>query len=148
MEIWLAENLNAAKCLDEFITGFAAIIWKLWTSRCRRIFEPNGNLHDDLGLWQSIVTAAKDVLLVYRKMPNASNRQFLVAWKAPTDGAIKLNIDGASQGNLGIPGAGGIFRNAAGEWVLGFSALLGVCSSIAAELQAFRLGLAIAWEHG
>ncbi|KAE8715793.1 hypothetical protein F3Y22_tig00110160pilonHSYRG00549 [Hibiscus syriacus] len=81
-----------------------------------------------------------------RKLPT-TNQSLLVAWKAPTHGRVKLNTDGASRWNPGISGAGGINRSDTGEWILGFSAHLGVCSSITAELQEIRLGLAIAWEY-
>ncbi|XP_038999129.1 uncharacterized protein LOC120124546 [Hibiscus syriacus] len=128
-ETWLAENLEKSKHSEEYIAGFAATLWKLWTYRRVKSFDQNGVVSDELGMW-----APKD--------------QFMVTWKAPSDGIIKLNTDGASQGSPGLAGAGGIFRNASGEWILGFSALVGICTSMAVELQAVRMGLMIAWDKG
>ncbi|XP_038998689.1 uncharacterized protein LOC120123981 [Hibiscus syriacus] len=51
---------------------------------------------------------------------------------APKTGSLKLNTDGAC---LGI-------------WMLGFTAHLGICTGVAAELHAIRIGLSITWEHG
>ncbi|KAE8665796.1 hypothetical protein F3Y22_tig00112528pilonHSYRG00017 [Hibiscus syriacus] len=63
---------------------------------------------------------------------------------------LKMNTDGASQGIPGIAGAGGLLRNEKGEWVMGFAAHLGVCTSVAAELYVIRTGLALAlaWKYG
>ncbi|KAE8668924.1 hypothetical protein F3Y22_tig00112281pilonHSYRG00159 [Hibiscus syriacus] len=90
-------------------------------------FESSEMRPDEFGLWRNIVAITKE---------------------ASTNERVKLNTNCASRGNPGISGVGGIFRSASGDWILGFSALLGVCSSVATELQAIRLGLSIAWEYG
>lgn len=38
-------------------------------------------------------------------------------------------------------------RGSNGEWLLAFSAHLGLCSNMAAELHAIRIGLMLAWEE-
>ncbi|KAE8708379.1 hypothetical protein F3Y22_tig00110343pilonHSYRG00030 [Hibiscus syriacus] len=53
-----------------------------------------------------------------------------------------------TQGNPEISGAGGIFRDETGSWGLGLTAHLGICTSVASELHAVRLGLSIAWDCG
>ncbi|KAE8722059.1 hypothetical protein F3Y22_tig00014444pilonHSYRG00200 [Hibiscus syriacus] len=77
-------------------------------------------------------------------MRNSEELADLVAWKAAENGKIKLNTDGANQGNPGIPSAGEVFRNESGMWLLGFSAYLGTCLSLAAELHNIRIGLSFA----
>lgn len=54
---------------------------------------------------------------------------------------MKLNTDGASLGNPGVAGAGGVIRDASGDWLVGFMLHLGVCSNMVAEMEAARFGL-------
>lgn len=58
---------------------------------------------------------------------------------------MRLNTDGASKGNPGLSGAGGLIRSSDGKWLIGFQASLGCCSKTVAEIQALRLGLLLAW---
>ena len=50
------------------------------------------------------------------------------------------------KGNPGPAGAGGVLRDAKGEWLAGFSEHLGHCSSVKAELRAVWRGLSLAKE--
>lgn len=61
---------------------------------------------------------------------------------------VKLNTDGSSQTNPGKGGIKGVFRNADGEWLLGFFKHYAWISSLMAELQAIRKGLLLAIERG
>ncbi|KAE8697838.1 hypothetical protein F3Y22_tig00110610pilonHSYRG00677 [Hibiscus syriacus] len=63
-------------------------------------------------------------------------------------GFVKLNTDGACQGNPGVAGAGELFRSETGACIQGFATHLGVCSSVAAKLYAIRFGLSLAWKFG
>ena len=54
---------------------------------------------------------------------------------------MKLNKDGASNAFLGLAGGGGLIRDEAGRWVVGFTRKLGKVNSFLAELWAFRDGL-------
>jgi len=58
-----------------------------------------------------------------------------------------LNTDGAARGTLGLAGAGGVLRDEAGTWIIGFSEHLGRCSAITAELWAALRGLKLAKEE-
>lgn len=40
----------------------------------------------------------------------------------------------------GYEGAGGLIRDSNGKWLVGFAAHLGICTNMAAELHALRLG--------
>ena len=60
---------------------------------------------------------------------------------APEVGWMKLNTDGASNAFLGLAGGGGLIRDEAGRWVVGFTRKLGKVNSFLAELWAFRDGL-------
>ena len=52
-----------------------------------------------------------------------------VRWEKSQAGWKKLNTDGASKGNLGLVGCGGVVRDENGRWIAGFSRHIGVTSS-------------------
>ena len=64
-----------------------------------------------------------------------------VCWEKPDPGWMKLNTDGASNSLLGIAGGGGLLRDDAGKWVVGFARKIGKADSFLAELWALRDGL-------
>ncbi|PKI68726.1 hypothetical protein CRG98_010783 [Punica granatum] len=53
-----------------------------------------------------------------------------------------------SCGNPGKAGAGGVIRDKAGNWKLGFSMNLGITTSVVAELVAILQGLLLATSQG
>ena len=59
-----------------------------------------------------------------------------------TDGCVRL------KRRHGGGGGGGLLRGSSGEWVVGFSINLGVCSIEEAELWAIVHGLRVAWRIG
>ena len=67
-----------------------------------------------------------------------------VIWQPPPITWLKCNIDGASKGNPGMSGCGGIFRNCQFEVVCSFVEPLGNSNSFIAELCAFMRAIAIA----
>ncbi|GKV16390.1 hypothetical protein SLEP1_g27041 [Rubroshorea leprosula] len=73
---------------------------------------------------------------------------FLVSWNPPPAGFIKLNTDGSANANPGEAGAGGVFRDELGNWLLGFYRNVGFTSSLSAELWALRDGLKLAVNRG
>jgi ribonuclease HI len=64
---------------------------------------------------------------------------------APPQCLLKLNFDGASRGNPGLGGAGGIFRNAQGEIISMYIVLLGQMTNNGVELEGLLAGLQ--WEN-
>ena len=71
-----------------------------------------------------------------------------VKWLKPLTGWMKLNTDGASLGNPGATGAGGLIRNCSGGWVKGFWRSVGFAMSTTAEFWALRDGLILASQLG
>ncbi|KAL0421826.1 UNVERIFIED_CONTAM: hypothetical protein Slati_3205500 [Sesamum latifolium] len=58
----------------------------------------------------------------------------LVRWQQPRDGWCKLNGDGASKGNPGPSGAGGLIRDNHGRLVVALAEFLGEQTNMFAEL--------------
>ena len=66
-------------------------------------------------------------------------------WSKPPEGWYKLNSDGASCGNPGKAGGGGLIRDCNGSWFKGFVRsirfAIGLATIITAEFWALRDGL-------
>ncbi|KAK7849068.1 putative ribonuclease h protein [Quercus suber] len=71
-----------------------------------------------------------------------------VQWLKLADGWHKLNMDGSVVSSCGLVGCGGLLRDSAGQWVVGFAKSICSSSSIAAELWALREGLGLCLERG
>ena len=71
-----------------------------------------------------------------------------IKWSPPPLGWFKLNIDGSSLGNPGLAGGGGVIWNHLGEWVGGFSRVIGFTTSVQAKLRTLKGGLLLAIDLG
>lgn len=78
--------------------------------------------------------------------PNCNKIVRYISWIPPLHPHIKLNIDGSARTNRGPGGIRGVFRNAHGEWLLGFRKSLGWTTNLNAELMALWQGLILAVE--
>lgn len=81
-----------------------------------RKFEEIIKALDATDFWNNYVTPTRE--------------ERLISWQAPPEGWILLNTDGASKGNPGPAGGGGVFRGFRGEWLCGFSENIGSCTSV------------------
>lgn len=66
----------------------------------------------------------------------------------PPQGWFKLNTDGASLGNQGKAGGGGLIHDCQGNWVKGYMRNIGVTTNMIAECWALRDGLTLASQLG
>ncbi|PKI70141.1 hypothetical protein CRG98_009473 [Punica granatum] len=69
-----------------------------------------------------------------RVLPNAASEWRLIRWERPPAGWLKLNSDGATRGNPGLAGAGGIIQDEHGNWISGFKHNIGIVSLTTTEL--------------
>lgn len=69
-------------------------------------------------------------------------------WLPPPRHRFKLNFDGASKGNPGKAGFGGIFRDHKGSPLLIYLGNIGWDTNNSAELEGLWQGLLIAQHHG
>ncbi|GLT32301.1 hypothetical protein SLA2020_069770 [Shorea laevis] len=87
-------------------------------------------------------------MFVIRMGEILTRRPFLLIGPPPPEGYIKLNTDGSALSNPGQTGAGGVFRDHMGNWLLGFMRNVGYSTVLTAELWAIRDGLKLAVERG
>ena len=71
-----------------------------------------------------------------------------VSWRRPCSGWVKLNLDGAVKGRSQRGGAGGLLRDAEGEFMTAFATPVATTRSLFAEVYALREGLELAVECG
>ena len=149
LEAWLKAN-----CLSEvrhkggipWCTLFLYTVWSLWRNRNSVVFEnsvPNSTLE------KICLSQAKEFHFCVSKVNQAAPRIWIpIKWSKPPHGWCKLNTDGASFGNPGKAGGGGLIRDSEGRWLKGFSRAIGHTTSVVAELWAVRDGLNLAIQLG
>ena len=103
---------------------YSFAIWHIWKSRNNYVF--NGKPANPR-LAIEITNQAMEFMYCYSssKAPNGRTSK-LVRWEKPPSGWTKLNMNGASLGNLGVAGCGGIMRDERGNWVVGFARRIGI----------------------
>uniref|UniRef100_A0A803LHD5 RNase H type-1 domain-containing protein n=1 Tax=Chenopodium quinoa TaxID=63459 RepID=A0A803LHD5_CHEQI len=67
--------------------------------------------------------------------------EIFIRWTAPPYLWIALNTDGAAKRSPGMTGGGGILRDAAGIFIMAFTAHFGRCNAYKTELLALELSL-------
>lgn len=148
------------------------LVWCVWKERNRRIFElKSKSIHDIWGricslmieslklqVWneQDLKAPPPETIILlnwgitslpFSLQPNRSlppETPSPEIWTLPNTGFIKLNFDGASKGNLGQEGYGGVFRNSLGQALGIFHGFIGQESNNAAELEGLLHGLQLA----
>ncbi|XP_074301475.1 uncharacterized protein LOC141632870 [Silene latifolia] len=149
---WAIDNLSCGKTaeFESWPSMFAVIVWWIWKWRNCRVFGRSEDIAHNMfsflmqKVWE--VFNAKESL-VAGKGETMRRKEIFVKWVAPPSNWLALNIDGASKGNPGPSGAGGIFRDSAGNIVEAFAECLGEATVTRAELIALRRGLLIALER-
>ncbi|KAK8514667.1 hypothetical protein V6N12_057564 [Hibiscus sabdariffa] len=129
---------------------FSAFVWQMWKRRndivfnndrqsdhsyCARIIAWARSFHGSI----SAPSAARDTA------PSFANQ---VSWKAPEQGWVCLNVDGAVSLQSGFGAIGGLARDSLGDWLVGFSKPVGHSDALQTELWAIYTGLKFAWESG
>ena len=125
---------------------FPFAIWCLRRHRNKIVFEnapANSRLH-----LMCIQLAREFFFCVSKRQKIRHCTVNPICWNKPEPGWYKLNSDGASQGNPGCAGGGGLIRDHNGKWVKGFMRNIGKTTSVAAEFWALRDGLMLAAQLG
>ena len=167
------ENPFSNPILNRLWCTFPAfLVWCVWKERNRRVFElKNKSIHD---LWARICSLMKESLKLQawtNQDLNAPPPERIIlqnwgitsvptsiqphrsgmletpspeVWSPPFNGFIKLNFDGASKGNPGQAGYGGVFRTTTGQAIGVFHGFIGQDTNNAAELEGLLHGLHLA----
>ncbi|CAN1848778.1 Putative ribonuclease H protein At1g65750 [Linum perenne] len=126
--------------------------WLLWKARNEAIFEKVFVTSDQLRLrvlhWIAGVRETMKAQLLNLSNVVVRSRDTLISWIPPPDDWFKINTDGSVTQPHSSAAAGGVIRDCQGRSVAAFTANLGSCSIMRAELRAAELGLAHAWELG
>ena len=118
---------------------FMFAIWTIWKGRNQLVFE-NKKLKSSLAL--DINHRALEYFHSVGKLLGIKCKIVKqVRWEKPCSGWLKLNTDGASMGNPGLAGGGGLLRDEDGSWIGGFARKIGISSSFTTELWAIILTL-------
>jgi len=149
---WFQYNLNGHHRDAGWPEKFAIILWYIWKWRCKACFDNNADVPGDRGAF--LVARIHDIRTameqgVYELTDTSTNLHMTwIKWTPPSAGWKVLNIDGAVMDTQGRVGAGGVIRDEAAKWIVGFSEYLGACSVLKAEVRALLRGLKIAQELG
>lgn len=84
--------------------------------------------------------------LKYNIVKTMLKRIISLCWVPPPQNFVKLNTDtdGYAEKNPSLGGAGGVFRNNHGDWILDFEVKLTHTTNTLTELVAIRTGLYLA----
>ena len=151
------------------------LLWTIWKERNRRIFKDQSTPLDIL--WHNFCLNLKQTLDLHtwtqedypslavekaiwenwniqlpQRMPNhrpsQSQADNKLPWSPPPQNTFKLNFDGASKGNPGTAGFGGVFRNHQGESLLLYYGNIGWDTNNSAEMEGLWQGLILSQQFG
>jgi ribonuclease HI len=146
------------------------IIWAIWKERNRRIFKNQKWTVEKIK--ETIISMTRETVQSRNCQPSSAqlttqdlrileafrlkdgHNPFQVRrpaqlqigernWKPPPEGSLKLNFDGASKGNPGWTGLGGVIRDSQGNIIRLYTGSLGNSTNNAAEFGALETGLEI-----
>ncbi|KAF7806607.1 putative ribonuclease H protein At1g65750 family [Senna tora] len=128
---------------------FGLTTWMIWKRRNEFIFS-NTQMRDEdcLQIICHQVDLCKGAWEIYKKgrKEKPQKRDKFIRWEPPDTGFVKINVDGScKEDGYGPASCGGLARDEHGVFICGFSAYLGVCSTIHAELWGMLKGLEMAW---
>lgn len=78
---------------------------------------------------------------IHEENSNEERQNRVIKWIKPNQGELKLNVDGASRGNPGLVGGGGILRDHEGNMVMAFCKFFRKCTNMEVECRAMAEGL-------
>ncbi|CAL1377168.1 unnamed protein product [Linum trigynum] len=158
-EEWFRRNMLSKESTTSGISwpGFFSIAsWLLWKNRTTASFKGVGSALSAPSLTHSITTKSKlwtdswnasDLLSSHRNR-RAERVVADIGWSPPSQGWVMVNTDGASNGNPGAAGAGGVIRDMMVNWLGGFVVNIGTATAALAELWEVYHGLELAWKLG
>ncbi|KAK4711266.1 hypothetical protein R3W88_005779 [Solanum pinnatisectum] len=124
-------------------------LWYIWLQRNHTVFRSNNPMTTPSTLFQLIMVRVSEFKhLSTASAHDSSKIDIRILWFPPPVNFYKLNIDGAFIKKDQTGGLGGVIRDSNGSWVFGFCKKIIAFSHTLVELQAFELGLQLAFERG
>ncbi|CAN1304300.1 Putative ribonuclease H protein At1g65750 [Linum perenne] len=159
-EVLVGDNTNASFAdwwrvgisnLDSRLQ-FGIIAWLLWHRRNRLVFQnENTSASEVCGqvkFWVHFYSSCWKALRLSREVPGLARQAQLIGWRPAEEECFSLNSDGSLYTNPNRAAAGGVIRDANGRFISAFSANLGTCSIMRAELRSIIEGTKLAWDIG
>ncbi|KAK9081324.1 hypothetical protein Syun_031103 [Stephania yunnanensis] len=152
LQEWLVKNLMCGTKIIgvEWSIFFATTCWLLWNTRNRIVIGEETVSH--MELCHMITAKAKSFQQAndfFTSLKHDSpSKEHLIGWHCPPEHWVKVNTDGALKEEPFGASAGGIIRNAYGDWIGGFVVNIGKTSVFGAELWGALQGLQLAWDMG
>ncbi|CAN1744334.1 Putative ribonuclease H protein At1g65750, partial [Linum perenne] len=124
----------------------------IWYRRNRLVFH-NEHLSAreiccQIRFWIQLYSSSWKALQVSREAPGLARQAHLIGWRPAEEGCFSLNSDGSLFRNPSRAAAGGVIRDENGRFVTAFSANIGACSIMRAELRGIVEGTKLAWNKG
>ncbi|CAN1851753.1 Putative ribonuclease H protein At1g65750 [Linum perenne] len=145
---WFIRELNSPDRGQ--LVGITA--WLIWKARNESIFDNVSVTSDQLCLrvlsWIAGVRETMRAHSLSLSEVEERRSETLISWTPPPDDSVSINTDGSVLHLEGKAAAGGVLRNSHGSMIGAFSANLGICSIMRAELRAAEIGLHYAWSLG
>ncbi|CAN1165568.1 Putative ribonuclease H protein At1g65750 [Linum perenne] len=148
LQDWLCRELQNA----EFGQLVGIACWLLWKARNEAIFDKVSVTSDQLRLrvlfW---IAGVRETMKAHSQSLSGTSirrRETLLSWIPPPDAWFAINTDGSVIQPSSSAAAGGLVRDSSGRLKACFSANLGSCTIMRAELRAAAIGLTQAWELG
>ncbi|KAK9044065.1 hypothetical protein V6N11_072385 [Hibiscus sabdariffa] len=148
---WILYNLNS-RCLLKgsnipWNIFFAVLVWQIWKLRNSIVFSdvdiPNMVLLSHCRSWSYHIISTIPMPLHGPRFALPENIQ----WQPASSDFCTLNVDGAVALPSSMGTAGGLIRNNAGDWIVGFNKFVGISSPLQAELWSAYEGLRLAWSY-
>ncbi|PWA45031.1 hypothetical protein CTI12_AA521190 [Artemisia annua] len=148
------DNLKTTQVNNNYMWQmmFGIKIWWLWKWQNNKNFGRDEDIPiNHVGF---LCTKLKEIqnALVRDKLKNQSTHkektEVLIRWVAPPVSWVLLNTDGASRGNPGEAGGGGILRDSRGYFLRAFTENYGICTVTRAEILALLRGIVMARDVG
>ncbi|KAL6145016.1 hypothetical protein ACLB2K_055705 [Fragaria x ananassa] len=132
---WIYAQLHCHAAVENDVKWcnlFVFIYWFIWKWRNKQVFDPSFIMPV---CFKKVIW---DYALEWKKEHNRAKADTMysysmLSWKMPPLNFFKLNIDGTRATASGKIGAGGVIRNHAGTWIIGFQINLGVGEILTAE---------------
>jgi len=150
-EDWFEWNVRHNSDDNDWPTNFLITLWFIWKWHNGVYFDGTIlSVQTKVGILQNKYKEHRQAMHaeVAGQSSQPHHEMGFIRWELAPEGWNTLNTDGASKGNPGLAGCGGVLRDDRGEWQWGFAMNMGFCSSIKAELMAVLKGLQVAKDRG